>query len=84
MARPVEGISCRSHFRFERDFKSPICKALDQPDVKETLHKLHANYVLVPADKAADNVTVVCKKYYTGALVKDLGINNVNNSNNPT
>ena len=35
-------------------FKSPKCKVLDQPDVKDTLHKLHANYVLVPADKAAN------------------------------
>ena len=46
-------------------FKSPKCKVLDQPDVKNTLHKLHANYVLVPADKAANNVILVCKKYYT-------------------
>ena len=40
-------------------FKSPKCKVLDQPDVKDTLHKLHANYVLVPADKAANNVIIV-------------------------
>ena len=32
-------------------FKSPKCNVLNQPDVKDTLHKLHANYVLVPADK---------------------------------
>ena len=24
-------------------FKSPKCKVHDQPDVKDTLHKLHAN-----------------------------------------
>ena len=64
-------------------FKSPKCKVLYQPDVKDTLHKLHANYVLVPADKAANNVIVVCKKYYIDTLVKELGINNIN-SNNPT
>ena len=64
-------------------FKSPKCKVLDQPDVKDTLHKLHANYVLVPADKAANNVIIVCKKYYIDTLVKELGINNVN-INNPT
>ena len=64
-------------------FKSPKCKVLDQPDVKDTLHKLHANYVLVPADKAANNVIVVCNKYYIDTLVKELGINNIN-SNNPT
>ena len=64
-------------------FKSSKCKVLDQPDVKDTLHKLHANYVLVPADKAANNVIIVCKKYYIDILVKELGINNVN-INNPT
>ena len=59
---------------------SPKCKVLNQPDVKDTLHKLH---VLVLADKAANNVIVVCKKYYIDTLVKDLETNNVN-SNNPT
>ena len=50
-------------------FKSPKCKVLDQPDVKDTLHKLHAN-----------NVIVVCKKYYIDTLVKELGINNINSN----
>ena len=62
-------------------FKSPKCKVLDQPDVKDTLHKLQTNYVLVAADKAANNVIIVCKKYYIDTLVKELGINNVNISN---
>ena len=83
MERPVEGISYRSHTDLKGHFKSPKCKVLDQPDVKDTLHKLHANYALVPADKAANNVIVVCKKYYIDTLVKELGINNIN-SNNPT
>ena len=60
-------------------FESPKCKVLDQLDVKDTLHKLQTNFVLVPADKAANNVIIVCKKYYI--LVKELGINNVNISN---
>ena len=64
-------------------FKSPKCKVLDQPNVKDTLHKLYANYVLVPADKAANNMIIVCKKYHIDTLIKDLGINNVN-INNPT
>ena len=69
-------------------FKSPKCKVLDQPDVKDTIHKLHANYILVPTGKAA-NMIIVCKKYYItipyyiDTLVKELGINNVN-INNPT
>ena len=54
-------------------FIPPKWKVLDQPDVKvkDTLHKLHANYVLVPADKAANNVIIVCKKYYIDTLVKE-------------
>ena len=66
---------------FKSNFKSPKCKVLDQPDVNDTLHKLQTNYVLVPADKAATNVIIVCKKYYIDTLVKELGINNVNISN---
>ena len=64
-------------------FKSPKCKVLDQPDVKDILHKLHANYVLVSADKAANNVIIACKKYHIDTLDKELRINNVN-INNPT
>ena len=45
-------------------FKSPKCKVLDQPDVKDTLSTLYANYVLVSADKAANKAIIVCKKYY--------------------
>ena len=63
------------------NFKSPKCKILDQPDVKDTLHKLQTNYVLVLADKAANNVIIVRKKYYIDTLVKELGINNINTSN---
>ena len=64
-------------------FESPKCNVLHQPDVKDTIHKLHANYVLVSADKVANNVIIVCKKYRIDTLVKELGINNVN-INNPT
>ena len=49
--------------------------------IDQLIHKLHANYILVPADKAANNVIIVCKKYYIDTLVKELGINNVNIKN---
>ena len=59
----------------KRHFKSLKCKVFNQPDVEDTLHKLHTSYVLVHAGKAANNVMVVCKKYYIDALVEKLGIN---------
>ena len=40
-------------------FKSPKCRVIDQPDGKDTPHKLHGNHVLVPADKAANNVIIM-------------------------
>ena len=34
---------------------------------------LHCKYVLVPADKAANNVIVVCKKYYLEVVTRVIG-----------
>ena len=51
------------------NFKSPKFKVLNQPDVKDTLEKLRAAFVLVPADKAANN--------YIKTLVKELGTNTI-------
>ena len=36
------------------------------------LHELQSKYVLVPADKAANNVIVVCKKYYLEVVMKEI------------
>ena len=36
------------------------------------LHELQSKYVLVPADKAANNAIVVCKKYYLEVVLKEL------------
>ena len=33
---------------------------------------MHDSYVLVPADKAASNVIVVCKKYYLDVVIREL------------
>ena len=64
--------------------RSPKQKILNDPDVKDTLRRLHDDFVLVPADKAANNVIVVCKKYYIETLIKELSINTTNISPNST
>ena len=51
--------------------RSPKQKILNDPDLKDTLRRLHDDFVLVPADKAANNVIVVCKKYNTETLIKN-------------
>ena len=52
----------------------PKQKILSDPDVKDTLRRLHDDFVLVPADKAANNVIVVYKQYHIETLIKELGI----------
>ena len=49
--------------------QSPKQKILIDPDVKDTLRRLH-DFVVVPADKAANNMIVVCKRYYIKTLIK--------------
>ena len=48
----------------------------------QDLSSLHDKYVVVPADKAANNVIFVCKKYYVSCLFSELGLDDV--SGNPT
>ena len=40
------------------------------------LHELQSKYVVVPADKAANNVIVVCKKCYLEVVLKELRTTN--------
>ena len=41
-------------------------------DVTEHLADLHNRYVIVPADKASNNVVFVCKTYYFECLQREL------------
>ena len=44
------------------------------PDVATELSRLHKNFVIVPADKASNNYTFVCKRYYVDILIEELGL----------
>ena len=35
------------------------------------MDEFHKRYVLVPADKASNNIIVVCKKYYIDMIVNE-------------
>ena len=52
------------------------------PGVAEHLSYLHDRYVVVPADKAPNNIVFICKAHYIECLMKELGINN--SLGNPT
>ena len=41
--------------------------------LKQGIQEFHRKYALVPADKAANNVVVVCRLYYINTLIQELG-----------
>ena len=49
--------------------------------MKSELKKLHDRDVICPIDKAANNVAVICKKFYALVLMKELGLISNNNNN---
>ena len=63
------------------------CKVLTNNKHLEYLEAFQQHFVLVPADKAANNIIVVCKKYYYEVVLQELNICNpstyelVNNEN---
>ena len=50
-------------------------KIHNDPDVKDTLRRLHDDFVSVPAGKPANNMIVVCKKYYIETLINIITTN---------
>ena len=56
-----------------------ICR---DPDVVRELSRLHENFVIVPADKASNNYTFVCKRHYVDILIEQLGLHSL--PGNPT
>ena len=63
-----------------RSFR-PCHKILEDPHIKAYLTELQSKYVLVPADKAGNNIIFVCKYYYVHTLMEELGINSRTNRN---
>jgi len=61
---------------------SKVRSIFNDKDVIDNLADLHSKYVVVPADKASNNIVFVCTTYYIDCLVKELGINNI--TGNPT
>ena len=48
--------------------------SFSDPDVVTERSRLHENFVIVPADKASNNYTFVCKRYYVDILIEELGL----------
>ena len=67
MSKVTQCLENRKPFKFN--------SVLTNNDVIRELNKLHTNYVLVPTDKASNNVTIVCKKFYLELLNREINSN---------
>ena len=47
---------------------------LKDENVVEYLKDLHSKYVIVPIDKAANNISIICKRFYVMRLLKEVGV----------
>ena len=45
---------------------------LSKPAVVNELSKLHSDFALVPVDKAASNIAIICKKYYVEVMSEEI------------
>ena len=46
------------------------------PDVKNALDNIHKYFAVAPIDKATGNIALVCKRFYTSGITRELGLNN--------
>ena len=47
---------------------------LQEEDVVRSLSDLHSKFVVVPIDKAANNVALICKRFYIQTLLNEVGV----------
>ena len=47
---------------------------LRRSEVTEYLQNLQSKFVLVPIDKASNNVSIICKKFYIEVILKEIGV----------
>lgn len=59
-------------------------KVLSRPSVLNELDTLQNHFVLAPADKAANNVIFVCKKWYMDQVANELNVFSLNPSDDDT
>ena len=59
--------------RYSDKIKSKSIKSVfNDPDAKSELKRLKDHFVIVPIDKAANNISFICKQHYASVIVSEL------------
>jgi hypothetical protein len=81
LARTIRSIVQGLIHKFKNCVNSRPKSVLKYQEAVKCFCSLHNTYIIVPADKASNNIVFVCKSYYFECLIKELGINNNTSSN---
>ena len=57
---------------FKKKFRT--CPTLKNKNVLEYLEELQKKFVIAPIDKASNNISFICKRYYIEKLLHEVGI----------
>ena len=49
---------------------------MSSPIVRTALDQIHENFVVVPNEKATNNVALICKRFYASVITSELGLSN--------
>ena len=62
--------------------KRKVTSVLTINSVRKNLQELQDHFVLIPIDKAANNIALICKQYYASVIHKELKFSDNTSSNN--
>ena len=71
--KAVRGIVCCRIHKLQSCYQSRPKSIFSDLKTRKCLTSLHHKYVIVPADKAANNIVFVCRRYCYECLIKELG-----------
>ena len=77
--KSIADVLIRRIRRLKRSVNTRHDSIFCDPEVVRELSRLHENFVIVPADKASNNYTFVCRKYYVRILIEEPGLNSPGN-----
>ena len=70
----IDRINKRISSLDERRKKTSFYSILKSSSSSSCLTDLHSKYVMVPIDKAGNNIAFICKRFYATVLMKELGL----------
>ena len=80
--KSIRSLVKRKIYVLSKSIDTKYKPVLKEPPVIECLKKLHDQFVVVPADKAPNNIIFVCKAYYIECLLKELNLSDNSSTNN--